>query len=180
MPHRRYYGEEPAEIATAAAEEYWRTGLGRHPELPLPAWACEVTIDDVRELVERARELMPDVGIQVPPNLSDWWPELVAAGASDLGGLSANGDHISPEHPFPSPHQVRRRLAATASRSVRAPVRVPALHRPGVGRAGRARRDRRALLVVHPAPRLGAARGAGDPPRPRGGGDRARGARASR
>ncbi len=32
------------------------------------------------------------------------------AGASDLGGLSANGDHISPEHPFPSVHQVRRRL----------------------------------------------------------------------
>ena len=41
--------------------------------------------------------------MQVPPNLSDWWPELVAAGATDLGGLSANGDHISPEHPFPSP-----------------------------------------------------------------------------
>ena len=32
------------------------------------------------------------------------------AGAGDLGGLSANGDHISPEHPFPSVHQVRRRL----------------------------------------------------------------------
>jgi FO synthase len=50
--------------------------------------------------------------VQVPPNLSDWWPELVAAGATDLGGLSANGDHISPEHPFPSPHQVRKTLAA--------------------------------------------------------------------
>src|SRR5438874_1158807 len=50
------------------------------------------------------------VGIQVPPNLSDWWGELVAAGATDLGGLSANGDHISPEHPFPSPHQVRKAL----------------------------------------------------------------------
>jgi FO synthase len=52
------------------------------------------------------------VGIQVPPNLSDWWPELVQAGATDLGGLSANGDHISPEHPFPSPVQVRKRLHA--------------------------------------------------------------------
>ena len=31
---------------------------------------------------------MPDVGIQIPPNLADWWPELVAAGATDLGGLS--------------------------------------------------------------------------------------------
>jgi FO synthase len=112
VPHRRYYGEEPAEVATAAAEEYWRTGLGRHPVLPLPEWACEVGIDDLRELVAFARELLPDVGIQVPPNLSEHWPELVAAGASDLGGLSANGDHISPEHPFPSPHAVRRRLAA--------------------------------------------------------------------
>ena len=54
---------------------------------------------------------MPDVGVQIPPNLSDWWPELVEAGATDLGGLSANGDHISPEEPFPSPHQVRKELA---------------------------------------------------------------------
>ncbi len=111
VPHRRYYGEEPADVATAAAAEYWRTGLGRHPTAPLPQWACEVGIDEVCELVAHARELLPDVGIQVPPNLSDAWPALVAAGASDLGGLSANGDHISPEHPFPSPLQVRRRLA---------------------------------------------------------------------
>ncbi len=54
---------------------------------------------------------MPGVGIQVPPNLSESWAELVQAGATDLGGLSANGDHISPEHAFPSPHQVRKRLA---------------------------------------------------------------------
>jgi FO synthase len=54
---------------------------------------------------------MPDVGVQVPPNLSEFWPELVEAGATDLGGLSANGDHISPEEPFPSPHQVRKELA---------------------------------------------------------------------
>ena len=65
----------------------------------------------MKELVAATRELMPDVGIQIPPNLADWWPELVQAGATDLGGLSANGDHISPEHPFPSPHQVRKRLA---------------------------------------------------------------------
>ncbi len=111
VPHRRYYGEEPADVATAAAEEYWRTGLGHHPALPLPDWACEVGLEEIRELVAYARELLPDIGIQVPPNLSDAWPALVAAGASDLGGLSANGDHISPEHPFPSPLHVRRRLA---------------------------------------------------------------------
>jgi FO synthase len=111
VPHQSYYGREPAQIADAAAREYWRTGVtdGR-PVLPLPKWACAVTIEDLKRLIAETRRVMPDVGIQVPPNLSDWWPELVAAGATDLGGLSANGDHISPEHPFPSPHQVRRML----------------------------------------------------------------------
>jgi FO synthase len=112
VPHRRYYGQEPAQIATDAAEEYWRTGMHAGPVLGAPEWSTPVTIDDMRELVVAARELMPGVGIQIPPNLADWWPELVQAGATDLGGLSANGDHISPEHPFPSPHQVRKRLAA--------------------------------------------------------------------
>jgi FO synthase len=111
VPHQRYYGEEPAQIADAAAREYWRTGVAdSRPELPLPEWACPVNIEDMKRLIAETRRLMPDVGIQVPPNLADWWGELVAAGASDLGGLSANGDHISPEHPFPSPHQVRKEL----------------------------------------------------------------------
>jgi FO synthase len=111
VPHQRYYGEEPARIADAAAREYWRTGVadGR-PELPLPEWARPVSIEDMKRLIAEARRLLPDVGIQIPPNLADWWGELVAAGATDLGGLSANGDHISPEHPFPSPHQVRKEL----------------------------------------------------------------------
>jgi FO synthase len=111
VPHRRYYGEEPADIATAAAEAFWRTGLDAAPEHGAPSWATPVTVQDMTRLIAETRRLMPDVGIQVPPNLADWWPELVAAGATDLGGLSANGDHISPEHPFPSPHQVRKRLA---------------------------------------------------------------------
>src|SRR5947208_16639806 len=54
---------------------------------------------------------MPDVGAKIPPNLRDWWDALVDEGATDLGRLSANGDHISPEHAFPSPHEVRKRLA---------------------------------------------------------------------
>jgi FO synthase len=130
VPHQRYYGQEPAEIADEAARAYWRTGidgagvdgesLRQRPELPLPAWANggadaggdPISIEDMKRLIAETRRLMPDVGIQIPPNLADWWPELVAAGATDLGGLSANGDHISPEHPFPSPHQVRKRLQA--------------------------------------------------------------------
>ena len=111
VPHRRYYGEEPADIAAGAAEAFWRTGVHDGPVHGAPAWASPVGIEDMKRLIGETRRLMPGVGIQVPPNLADWWPELVAAGATDLGGLSANGDHISPEHPFPSPHQVRKRLA---------------------------------------------------------------------
>ncbi len=118
---QRYYGQEPAQIADAAAREHWMNEDPAHPadgrpDLPLPDWAREgagpVSIEDMKRLIAETRRLMPDVGIQIPPNLADWWSELVAAGATDLGGLSANGDHISPEHPFPSPHQVRKRLQA--------------------------------------------------------------------
>jgi FO synthase len=110
VPHRRFHGEDVADVADAASARFWRTGVSDGPDLPLPAWATPVTIADMEDLVRAARERLPGVGIQIPPNLSDFWPELVRAGATDLGGLSANGDHISPEHPFPSPTQVRRRL----------------------------------------------------------------------
>jgi len=111
VPHPKYYGAEVAEIADAASRERWASGERRAASGERPAWATEITLADMKHLVATARELMPDVGIQIPPNLSDWWVDLVDCGATDLGGLSANGDHISPEHAFPSPHQVRRRLA---------------------------------------------------------------------
>jgi FO synthase len=126
VPHPRYYGREVAAIADASARDRWASGggdgaspdaastavaaEGDAPSL-LPSWASEVSIEEMKRLIGECRRLMPDVGIQVPPNLSEWWPELVEAGATDLGGLSANGDHISPEEPFPSPHQVRKELA---------------------------------------------------------------------
>jgi FO synthase len=107
VPHPRYYGREPARIA----DEAQRSGEGpTAPELALPEWATPISLDDMRILVREARRLMPDVGIQIPPNLSDWWLPLIEEGATDLGGLSANGDHISPEHPFPSVHRMRKQL----------------------------------------------------------------------
>jgi FO synthase len=122
VPHPRYYGREVAEIADGAARRRWGDELAAgslqlaEGDLPAasrqpPAWATPITLEDMWRLVAAARELMPGVGIQIPPNLSDWWLDLVEAGATDLGGLSANGDHISPEQAFPSPHQVRKRLA---------------------------------------------------------------------
>jgi FO synthase len=135
VPHPRYYGAEVAEIADQAAQARWGgdgdappvANSGEAPggaspsptngaggsdaaETSMPEWANPVGIGEIKRLIQECRRLMPDVGVQVPPNLSDWWPELVEAGATDLGGLSANGDHISPEEPFPSPHQVRKEL----------------------------------------------------------------------
>jgi FO synthase len=105
VPHPRYYGAEPAEIADEAQQ------AGSHGEpAEMPPWATPISLDDMRTLVRECRRLMPDVGVQIPPNLSDWWLPLVEEGATDLGGLSANGDHISPEHPFPSPHRMRKLL----------------------------------------------------------------------
>ncbi len=135
VPHPKYYGQEVADIADDAARERWQTAgvpsdgnsrptptltpssrlQGGAPAEGTPAvtpdWATPVSVDDIKRLIQECKRLMPDVGIQVPPNLSDAWGELVAAGATDLGGLSANGDHISPEHAFPSPHEVRKELA---------------------------------------------------------------------
>ena len=114
VAHPRYYGAEVADIAADASERRWAQGAGGdgggEAAVEWPSWAEPVALDAMRRLVAECRRLMPEVGVQVPPNLSDWWLDLVEAGATDLGGLSANGDHISPEHPFPSPLQVRKRL----------------------------------------------------------------------
>jgi FO synthase len=109
VPHPRYYGEEPAEIADSVqmADGRWQRAEGG---VSMPSWATDVSLDEMRFLVRECKRLMPDVGVQIPPNLSDWWLPLVEEGATDLGGLSANGDHISPEHPFPSPHRMRKEL----------------------------------------------------------------------
>jgi len=123
VPHPRYYGAEVADIAAENSRRRWNGGEGDpggastkfategSPSPTSAAWATPVSVDEIKRLIQECRRLMPDVGVQVPPNLSEWWPELVEAGATDLGGLSANGDHISPEEPFPSPHQVRKELA---------------------------------------------------------------------
>ena len=110
VPHPRYHGQEVADIADDAARRRWADEERVTGDQPLPEWANPITVADIARLVRHSRELMPEVGVQIPPNLSDWWLDLVRAGATDLGGLSANGDHISPEHPFPSPHQVRKQL----------------------------------------------------------------------
>ncbi|MFL5894557.1 MAG: 5-amino-6-(D-ribitylamino)uracil--L-tyrosine 4-hydroxyphenyl transferase CofH, partial [Thermoleophilaceae bacterium] len=107
VAHQKYYDRDPAEIADATQRS---SQLPAPNSQPPPAWASEITLEDMTALVRACTQLMPTVGIQIPPNLSDWWLPLIEEGATDLGGLSANGDHISPEHAFPSVHRMRKQL----------------------------------------------------------------------
>ena len=162
VPHRRYYGEEPAEIAEEAQST--RTA---GPAEALPAWATEVTLDHMRALVRECRRLMPDVGIQIPPNLSDWWLPLVDEGATDLGGLSANGDHISPEHPFPSVHEMRKRLAPRGAALAERLCVYPQYMNPDWLEQGVLDAIKVKYWSFIPRGGVGPPRGAADPARPR-------------
>src|ERR1051326_8377480 len=80
VAHPRYYGAEPAAIA----ERSQVAGRRSRAEIPLPSWASPISLDDMRVLVREAKRLLPGVGIQIPPNLSDWWLPLVEEGPTDL------------------------------------------------------------------------------------------------
>ena len=115
VPHRRYYGEEPAEIADRGGRaSYWRTGLGDAPHRDAARRGRRrSTIEDMKRLIGEARRLMPDVGIQVPPNLADWWPELVARGRD----RPRRPERQRRPHLARAPVPVARTRCASASRS---------------------------------------------------------------
>lgn len=59
-------------------------------------------------VVLTARSLMPEMNIQVPPNLVRDLRPLLAAGANDLGGISPlTPDFINPDNPWPSIDELR-------------------------------------------------------------------------
>src|SRR3954453_7556348 len=62
VPHPRYYGQEVAEIADRASRQQWSGETTVGSELPLPAWATPVTVEDMKQLIAESRRLMPDVG----------------------------------------------------------------------------------------------------------------------
>ena len=90
-----------------------RASAFERPSLPLPEWACAVSIEDMKRLIAETRRLMPDVGIQVPAQ-----PRRLVGGAGRGGrdrprrACRPTATTSRPEHPFPSPHQVRKRAAA--------------------------------------------------------------------
>ena len=163
VPHQSYYGEEPAEIADQAAREYWVDENPTHPdedltharpELPLPDWACAVSIEDMKRLIRETRRLMPDVGIQIPPNLADWWGELVQTGATDLGGSERERRSHLTRAPVSFAAPGAQAAAGGRYGADRAAVRVPAVHRSGVDRAGGDGHNQGQVLELHPQARL--------------------------
>ncbi len=89
------------------------------PKPGTPMAASEApTWETIREAVEMARQLLPaDVTVQVPPNLNfAEWPQLVEAGARDLGGISADGDSVSPAQPWPQEQELVTKAASLGYR----------------------------------------------------------------
>ncbi|MFL6493758.1 MAG: 7,8-didemethyl-8-hydroxy-5-deazariboflavin synthase CofG [Nitrososphaera sp.] len=68
--------------------------------------------------VAMARILMPDMNIQVPPNLSpNIFSHYITAGINDWGGISpVTIDHVNPEFPWPSLESVRKITESTGRR----------------------------------------------------------------
>ncbi len=66
----------------------------------------------VLDTVEIAKEIMPHIKVQVPPNLTSNIINILNAGASDLGGISeVTPDFINPENPWPNLSELKSKLS---------------------------------------------------------------------
>ncbi|HXA41790.1 MAG TPA: 7,8-didemethyl-8-hydroxy-5-deazariboflavin synthase subunit CofH [Candidatus Solibacter sp.] len=88
---------------------------------------------DAATMAEAVRDarciLPPEVKVQVPPNLlagaptaTADWTDLLDEGARDLGGISVNGDSVSPRHRWPA---VESLASAVSARGYRPMERLP-------------------------------------------------------
>ena len=113
VPHQRYYGQEPADDRRCRRARVLAHRRRRAAPATAPAGVGLPGEHRGYEAADR-RDQAADAGHRHPGAAE---PGRLVARADPgwrerPGGLSANGDHISPEHPFPSPHQVRKRLQA--------------------------------------------------------------------
>ena len=74
----------------------------------LMAGKASPSADELLETVVAARKLMPEMNLQVPPNLVRDLNPFLLAGANDLGGISSvTPDFINPDNPWPSVAELR-------------------------------------------------------------------------
>ena len=59
-----------------------------------------IRYDDLRKLIVLCKQEAIDVSIQIPPNLNPDWPDLLALGIDDLGGIGKR-DAVNSENPWP-------------------------------------------------------------------------------
>ncbi|MEE8167684.1 MAG: 7,8-didemethyl-8-hydroxy-5-deazariboflavin synthase subunit CofG [Candidatus Hydrothermarchaeales archaeon] len=75
------------------------------------------------KVVAAARAVLPDIGLQVPPNLNRMWQVFLLFGANDLGGVSpVTKDYINPEYDWPKIEAVK---AVAAEMGVSLKERLP-------------------------------------------------------
>ena len=161
VPHPRYYGAEPAQIADAAQREGTRgrggadAGVG---ERRLAWTRCARLVRGLARADARRGRADPAE------------PRRLVAAAGRRGrhrprrAVGQRRPHLA-RAPVPVAAQDAPRAAPTRPRAHRAAVRLPPVHGRRLARAGRARRDQGEVLELHPAPRLGPPRGARDPTR---------------
>ena len=67
------------------------------------------TRDYFMRAVAVARILMPNMNIQVPPNLSESYQDYIGVGINDWGGISpVTIDYVNPDNPWPPIEHVKR------------------------------------------------------------------------
>lgn len=89
----------------------------------LMANASSPTLEYILRVTAIARILMPDMNIQVPPNLSQNYARYINAGINDWGGISpVTIDHVNPEMPWPN---ILTLDSITASKGYSLKARLP-------------------------------------------------------
>lgn len=79
------------------------------PGAPMQDWP-KPDAEEMVWTVREARGILGEIAIQVPPNLNRDLAPLLRAGARDLGGISPEPDEIVPDHRWPAPHELVRKL----------------------------------------------------------------------
>ncbi|MFQ5894671.1 MAG: 7,8-didemethyl-8-hydroxy-5-deazariboflavin synthase subunit CofG [Nitrospinota bacterium] len=122
--------EERVRALEAIAEVHARYGhiqevilqpLNPQPDTPMARWP-RPPLEALLELIPACRAIMPDVHVQIPPNLVDELIPLLEAGADDVGGLAHEPDHINPDRPWPKPEALE---AALRPHGMRLKLRMP-------------------------------------------------------